>query len=166
MIEEYKLRTMIAYFNDGKNGINYGYNNSDDGVSVTSNREKLKNAMTDAQKADKGFFQLKQMSAYTGKKLLVSVYASGQTGSTIRNAVTGEKQTGYKVGNYDEDLFFSVSISSGHQSLTKLGRRDPITLFFDNPEQYERHMHVKLPVDTKLAWNHKYNVTREYYEER
>jgi len=157
---------MSAYFNDNKNGFNYGYTNSDDGASITSNREKLKNALTDAQKADKGFFQLNQVSAYNNKKLLVSVYASGQTGSTIRNAVTGEKQTGYKVGNYDEDLFFAVSVSCGHPSLVKLGRRDPVTLFFDNPEQYERHMHVKVPIDSKIAWKHKYNVTKDYYENR
>ena len=145
-----------------KNEINYGYEN-DDNVSLSSNRQRLKNAMTDAQKADKGFFQLEQR--VKGRNVLIPVYASGQNGATIRDAITGEKQKGMKVGSYCEDLFFTAIISSGHASLTKKGRREPITLFFESPEQYERYMFTEVPTDVKQAWRTKYFQARSYFDE-
>jgi hypothetical protein len=145
-----------------ENKHDYGYVSDD--ASFTSNRQNLKNALTDAQKEDKGFYQLKQRSSYNGKNLTIPVYASGQTGSTIRNAITGERSYNLKVGSYAEDLFFSSLVSSGHSSLVKLGRRDPIVLFFDNPEQYERHMHTKVSNEVKSHWYKRYNQAKEYYE--
>jgi len=61
----------------------------------------------------------------------LTVYSSGDTGSKIRNAITGNYYgSKYMVGSSMEDLCFRVGISVG---------KDLKKLFFDSPEQYERH---------------------------
>ena len=123
-------------------------------VSVGSNKQKLKNYITDEQRADTGFFQL-VYNAFAGekKKITIQVYASGSHGSVIRDAITGVKHSGYIVGSKDEDFFYGILVSS---SIVGKGRREPITLFFKNPEQYERHMKTNVLTADKLAWNAKY----------
>jgi hypothetical protein len=69
----------------------------------------------------------------------------------IRNAVTGIVQAPFRVGSADEDLFFSVMLSTGECGQT------PPCLFYDSPEQYERHMYTELSEATKVAWREKYN---------
>jgi len=69
-------------------------------------------------------------------------------GATIRNAVTGFHEMGNKVGSSKESQFFKVSLASCDD-----GRREPRILFFDTPEQYERHFHCSLPTDSKRRWN-------------
>lgn len=69
----------------------------------------------------------------------------------IKNAITGAYQgTGnrlFRVGSKDEDLFFSVLLATG-----ELGQTAPL-LFYDNPEQYERHFMIKLTQEKKDAWH-------------
>jgi len=62
----------------------------------------------------------------------VIMFGSGDTGSTIRNAVTGEKYYGHRVGSRHEDLYFKARICTGEFS-------EPATLFYESVEQYERH---------------------------
>jgi hypothetical protein len=71
-------------------------------------------------------------------------------GATIRNAVTGFHEIGNRVGSAKEDQFFKVSLASGED-----GSREPRILFFDSPEQYERHFHCSLPAETKRRCNEK-----------
>jgi len=137
------------------NTYNYGFEAENDTFSFTSNRQKVKNALTEEQKLDKGFFQLMINAFTTGKAVTIPVYASGSHGSTIRGAVTGANHTGYIVGTKDEDFFYGVIVSS---SIVGKGRREPITLFFENPEQYERHMHTKVLVADKHKWVAKYTA--------
>lgn len=85
--------------------------------------------------------------------------------SIIRNAITG---TGFKfesgdyarVGTFDEDLFFSVLLSTGEAG------QSPALLFYDNPEQYERHMEELLPQDGKVEWMGKYVSAKDTIERR
>ena len=35
------------------------------------------------------------------------------------------------------------------------GSKDPMKLYYDTPEQYERHRRVKVPRDRKEAWRKK-----------
>jgi len=83
----------------------------------------------------------------------------------IRNAITG---TAFKfnsgeyarVGTYDEDLFFSVLLSTGETGQT------PALLFYDNPEQYERHMEENFPQEGKENWVGKYLLAKDRAERK
>jgi len=84
----------------------------------------------------------------TTKKVDIGVYGSGSHESPIRNAETGEYYK-YKVGTMDEELFFKVIISTGEV------QTGPLTLFYESPEQYERHQHLQLDELTKKRWENK-----------
>ena len=75
------------------------------------------------------------------KQVVIEYYSSGPTGSNIRNAQTGV-YTKDIVGSKYEDLYFKVTIANG-----KL-----LTLYYDSPEQYERHQREKLSQETKEQW--------------
>ena len=76
--------------------------------------------------------------------------------SPIINAVSGYNYRSdhpnikYRVGSAQEDDLFKVRF------LTRENNIPGITLFYDNPEQYERHQHVVL--DTELK--------RKFYERK
>ena len=57
----------------------------------------------------------------------------------------------YKVGCDNEDLFFRVSCSVN-------GINEPRRLFYDNPEQYERHFKTTISPETRKIWTEKYNI--------
>jgi len=86
------------------------------------------------------------------KKSIV-VYSSGDSGSHIRNAVTGATYGGkHLVGSPMEDMYFRVGQSVGNE-LKKL--------FFDSPDQYEKHYGSTMEKDVvggneiKRAWHEK-----------
>ena len=83
------------------------------------------------------------------KKLTIENFGSGQSGTMIRNAVTGMRYTNL-VGSSDEDLFFKVIDSSGRN-----GRKYPMILFYDTPEQYENHHFTTLHQNIKEKWYEK-----------
>lgn len=76
-------------------------------------------------------------------------------GATIRNAVSGSFETGYRVGSCDEDLFFKVMNAIGSSTC-----RDPHLLFYDSPEQYERHLMQTVDAETKDKWRKKVMTAR------
>ena len=75
------------------------------------------------------------------KQVVIEYYSSGPTGSNIRNAQTGV-YTKDIVGSKNEDLYFKVTLTDNQL----------LTLFYDSPEQYERHQRVKLSQETKEQW--------------
>jgi len=83
---------------------------------------------------DKLCFKGKRFDSAAYKMKQVIMFGSGDTGTTIRNAVTGEKHYGHRVGSRHEDLYFKTRICTGEF-------REPVTLFYDSVEQYERHQH-------------------------
>jgi hypothetical protein len=69
-------------------------------------------------------------------------------GARIRNAITGAYEEDSYVGRIDEYSFFKVKLSTG-----ELGKMAPSTsLFYDSPEQYERHMGVTVALEIKSKW--------------
>jgi len=76
--------------------------------------------------------------------------------SGIKHAITGVYQSAggriFRTGTKDEDLFFSVILATG-----ELGQNAPV-LFYDNPEQYERHFFTKLPEHVKNRWVEKNRI--------
>jgi len=97
--------------------------NDDDDDSTVSNKRRRNRKRDDLMKmVDTGF------ALYGGK--VAYFHTSTNPGSTIRNAVTGIYESGYLVGSVNEDLFFKVAFTT---NATKQ------VLFYDSPEQYERH---------------------------
>ena len=68
----------------------------------------------------------------------------------IKNAITGAIEAPFRVGTEDEDLFFSVFLSTGECGPT------PPCLFYDSPEQYERHFYTKVSDELKARWRARY----------
>jgi len=67
----------------------------------------------------------------------IMVFASGNRGTTIRNACTGQKYVGDLVGSAAEYNYYKVGYSS---SLIYDAVKDPVTCFFDNKKEYDTHM--------------------------
>jgi hypothetical protein len=91
------------------------------------------------------------------KYVMVECYGSGQQDSCLRNAVTGLQYTEsnglpctIKVGSSQQDLLFKVVDSTAFR-----GRKEPLVLYYDSPEQYENHFYGLRKVDeaTKKWWN-------------
>lgn len=81
------------------------------------------------------------------KYITIENYGSGSHGTRIRNAVTGAYYS-FIVGSADEDLFFKVTDSTGRN-----GRKDPLMLYYDSPEQYENHHFTSVPLELKQKWS-------------
>ena len=89
----------------------------------------------------------------------VEYYGSGDTGSNIRDAVTG-RRTKHIVGTTDQDLYFSVSVSTGENKRV----REPVHLFYASPEEYEKNQYMELSDKVKSAWRERYNKTKLRYD--
>ena len=109
------------------------------------NNTKVKKIMNNVYQSNKGFHLIKRQSK-DKKSHNVEIFVSGDQGSTIRNAISGSYCHGHRVGSKQEDLYFKVSIST-----CELGR-ESVVLFYDTPEQYERHMYVTVEPESKQAW--------------
>jgi hypothetical protein len=68
----------------------------------------------------------------------------------IRDAITGYKHHEYRVGSWHEDLFFKVIETSGNVG------KGLFCLYYDSPEQYERHMKGTVSDTVKRTWTEKF----------
>ena len=108
--------------------------------------QKVRKIMNDAyHQTKKGFHLIKRKSS-DGRVHNVEVFSSGNQGTTIRNAISGSYYYDHKVGSKYEDLYYKVGVSTGD-----MGREEAI-LFYDSPEQYERHMYTSVDSETKQRW--------------
>ena len=89
----------------------------------------------------------------TKKNKLEYFATSTIPGSLIRNAVTGIPEYDRVGGAMAEDQYFKVRYA-GNDSTNNLD-----TLYYDSPEQCERHMNCRLSTKTKQVWKNKYNST-------
>jgi hypothetical protein len=94
---------------------------------------------------DKLYFELKRR-AEKGVTKKVKCYGSGVQGTRIRHAVSG-KYFQERVGSLGEDKYFSVIVATGE---SKTG--SPILLFYETPDEYERHFFLRLDDDSKKQW--------------
>lgn len=65
-----------------------------------------------------------------------------------------------KVGSFDEDIYFKVMICTGENKI----KNEPITLFYHNPEQYEHHFQVEIPMKEKKRWAKKRRDLMQTYQ--
>lgn len=129
-----------------------------------------KEIFEDMKKADKGYYSWTRPVPGSRKPHKIEAYSSGDVGSRIRDAITGDRYRNYLVGSKNEDLFFKVRICTGEFS----GREAP-TLFYSSPEEYERHSRSVLGEELKNQWflkksganvQHKKEVEQEQQEDR
>ena len=117
---------------------NYNYNNNNNTVHNIN---------------DKGYHRIRRQKKIGGKFVLEYYETSINVDTRIRNAVTGcryrddHPKLRYLVGSRQEDLFFKVIISNGEN-----GNNNPVFLFYDNPEQFEKHQRVLLAQPIKEKW--------------
>ena len=113
---------------------------------------RQKKAADEAKKLDNNYekivlpFNDKWTDGKFYKRITIENYGSGDAGSLIRNAVTGIKYN-YRVGSSDEDLFFKVIEASGRN-----GRKHPLMLYYDTPEQFENHYFTTVSQPIKNKW--------------
>lgn len=91
-------------------------------------------------------------------------YTNPTPNSFIKHAMSGMIQSVdgriFRVGTKDEDLFFGVILATGETS-----GGAPV-LFYDNPEQYERHFFIKVPQNIKDRWMEKRNIALHSFTKR
>ena len=76
----------------------------------------------------------------------VELYSTNcNPGRLIRNPMTGIR-TNDKVGSLAEYKYFRIRMTTICDGI------DPVTLYYDSPDTYERHMHTKLSRDIKKKW--------------
>ena len=132
--------------------------------TVDTYRKKTRKLIEDAKSEDKGYHKITKFVNF--KKVEIEMYSDPLIiGRSIRNAITGVRQTGYKMGYFDEYLFFKVGYFAGGKGLKCASP----TLFYDSPEQYERHMHCTVSTKIKEQWAerfHKEQMKRRALEDR
>jgi len=110
--------------------------------SVGSFTKKQRKLYEDSKKLDKGYG--KTFIRVNNRRVPVEFYSTNDNpGSTIRNAITGIYERGNRFGKKEEDLFFKTAISSGS---------DMRILFYDSPDEFERHFFCKVADDVKTKW--------------
>jgi hypothetical protein len=127
------------------------YNQDQDDASFASSTENAK-IMENAKNLDRGYNKIyRDVIRKDGsiKRTRVEIYTSNPDGK-IRNAETGEYYN-TRVGSADEDLFFSVVLSTG-----EVGLKNPKgvnLLFFNSPNHYMKHMRTRIQDEsTILNW--------------
>jgi hypothetical protein len=132
---------------------------NEDNKSVHSNhsyRNKSSRVKDPMKMIDPGYHKITTMVG--GRKVDFEFFHTSTTpGVTIRDAITGARCSGFRVGSRGEDQFFKVKLATGQVD------GEYSTLFYDSPEKYERHMKVTVPVSSKEKWANKCATSRKLY---
>ena len=135
------------------------YNYMDDTITISSstNYSSVHNKHT--YNSDKGFHIIKRKKTPRGHFSLEFYETPNVSDCRMRNAITGawyrddHPKCKYLVGTRQEDLFFKVRISTGEPEVwNHENHKNTYLLFYDSPEQYERHQHEKLSMEIKEKW--------------
>lgn len=142
------------------NNDDYDEDNHIENMSSTSSSEYTYTSLTrarrkiaeDAKLLDKGYMKLVRHITINNnkKKVKTEIYKTPiAQGTRIRNAVSGLYDNTH-VGKYDEDLYFKVSLCAGESG------QDPTHLYYESPEQYEKHFLITVDKSIKEKWFQKY----------
>ena len=151
------MNTMSGELYNEYGDINYENEESNNGHH--SNKHKIYEKLASSSNYLPLIITLPQVNKKSNKKVKIGCYMAGPPGTTIINALTGQKYPGHIVGKYDEDLYFKVMLCSGENG------PNPVTLFYDTPAQYERHFYRTVSQNSKDEWIDKYEY-QQGIEER
>ena len=140
------------------------YDNNDEishitASTITSRKKKSYRNLDKYANITPGLICIKTANKKWKEKRIDGYYTVNIPGSPIRNAVIGSYEINYMgntkfaVGSVWEDLFFKVTLTTLKGS--------PYTLFYDSPEQYERHMNSSLPEEDVKRWYNKHRNATE-----
>ena len=87
------------------------------------------------------------------KKRKIEFYSTSEYASIIRDAMTGKYYKDMKIGTKAECMFFKIKIFEGPRGFT---------LFYNSPEEFEKHQHKVLSPQIKDNW---YKQSDQYYKE-
>jgi hypothetical protein len=110
-------------------------------------------ALNNLKKMDKGYQKVSRklnkvwVDGKYYKNITIEFYCSSENGY-IRNAITGYRSR-VKVGSSEEDTYFKVKMASGEC------KKNSGVLFYDSPEQFEKHQFVILKLPIKEQWYNK-----------
>ena len=127
--------------------------------SIYSNSKRYKHLLNFIKK--KGYYKFKKI--INNRAYKIGFYETSTTpGSLIRNAIT-DYVFNYDccVGTYKEDLYFKVC-----NTTIENGKRTPIIMFFESPEEFEKHFKCVVSDDNKNRWRLKYENALRRYEEK
>ena len=117
---------------------------------ITNNQKK---ELNNIKSIDPGYgyvYRKKTLSAGIVKTSRIDCFTSGDAGTYIRNAETGNNYK-YKVGSKEEGLFFKVALGTGELNTRNCSN----VLFYDSPEQYEKHLMDEISQEIKDNWVYK-----------
>lgn len=123
-------------------------------IPIKKRRNKRKFSQDEPKPPDSGYHKVTRRK--DGLKVKTEIYSTSFVpGTMIRDAITGHRYSQYRVGSIYEDLFFKVKDTSGY-----IGK-EAYTLFYESPEQCERHMKVNVPTSSKKTWTDKFVKTKD-----
>jgi hypothetical protein len=114
---------------------------------ITNNQKK---ELNNIKSIDPGYgyvYRKKTSSSGIVKTSRIDCFTSGDAGTYIRNAETGNHYK-YKVGSKEEGLFFKVALGTGELKT----RNGSNVLFYESPEQYEKHLMNEISQEIKDNW--------------
>ena len=130
------------------------------GGTHTSNRRNPNNK-------DPDFHHVKRMKSTRGYFTLDYYETRPINDARIRNAITGtwyrddHPKCKYLVGSEQEDLFFKARVCTSENEMSaRDNRKNAVLLFYDSPEQFEKHQRVVLTTDIKEKWHEKNRLRR------
>jgi len=89
--------------------------------------------------------------------------------SYIIDAISGHSYP-YLVGSIEEKLLFKIGLSNGQSKTSRIVHNEiisePTILFYDSPEQFERHTGCSINPENKQRWHERRDAARQwlYYE--
>lgn len=135
------------------------YDEDDGSISLDSHVKDQRKRAEIVKMLDKDYYKI--YKNVDGLMTKIEAYSTPVlTNSRIRDAVTGSRME-HRSGSRYQDLYFIMADSTGNCRTDK--NTDPRKLFFQNPEQCERHMRISIPANAKEAWQDKYLAARALY---
>jgi len=130
------------------------YNPHDDNDSLNSKLEKI-NLLEESKAIDRGYskvYRYVENDRGNVKRIKIELYTSGDMGSNIRDAESGDYYK-YKVGSLDEELFFKVALSTGE---CKSANGSNI-LFYTSPNHFMNHLNEEVSEDIVGKWQERHD---------
>lgn len=127
---------------------------SDEDDDTLDSQKLRKKKFEDLKNIDRGYVKARINTGHN--KITVEYYkTANMIGTKIRNALMGIYEN-YRVGRKDEDLFFKVV-----STVVKDSNGESHLLFYDSPEQYEKHFQCEVSDKIKRKWLEKSSAARD-----
>jgi len=147
----------------GQEYVDHEYNQYFDYTSDKSTDESFRNRRNGGGKSanfeDPGYNKIPVSLKGKNQNIFIEYYETSSNPHVyIRDAISGVSRSPYRTGTTDEDLFFTVRLATGK------GRYNSgSNLFYDSPEQYERHFGIELSNNFKEKWREKSRLAKIRY---